>query len=221
MARRVVLTLTLAAASANNIAASQTPTSGTALTINGSAATGGVATLDTQRRVLLTYGNEGSARTMVITGTNQGGATISETLAVPSGAGGTVATKQDFLTVTGALPLGGGWTAAVTLGTNGVGSTPWQMFNAQITPDQLGLGIQITGTVNCSVEYTYDDFLAPIPIYAPPVVPVPNPIPHSVLQNITANSDGTIDWPIHAWRLTMNSGTGTAKLTGIQAGIRN
>src|SRR5215813_8621976 len=118
----------LGAASANAIALSQTPVSGTPLTLNGASVTAGVAVLDTQRRVLLTYGNEASARTMVLTGTNDQGAAISETLAIPSGAGGTVASYFDYLTLTAALPLGGGWTAAVTLGTNGVGSTQPQIL---------------------------------------------------------------------------------------------
>lgn len=218
MARRVVLTLTLAAASVNGIAISQTIGAAGNLTINGAAASGGVATLDTQRRVLITSAGNDSGINFTVYGTNQSGAAISETV---TGANiGAVATRQDFLTVT-RVATSGAAAAGVQIGTNGVGSTPWQMFNAQITPDEIGFGIGVTGTVNCSVEYTYDAFLAPIAIYKPPVVPIPTPIAHSVLNSITANSDGTIDWPIHAWRLTMNSGTGTAKLTGIQAGIRN
>lgn len=218
MARRVVLTLSLAAASANNIAISQTIGGAGNLTINGSTATGGVATLDTQRRVLITSAGNDSGISFTVYGTNQGGASISEK--ITGGNIAAVATQQDFLTVT-RVATSGAAAAAVTVGTNGVGSTPWQLVNTQITPDEIGFGVGVTGTVNCSVEYTYDSFLAPIAIYAPPVVPIPTPIPHSVLNGITANSDGTIDWPIHAWRLTMNSGSGTAKLTGIQAGIRN
>jgi len=86
------------------------------LSYNGSLATGGVATLDSPRRILLTFGVEGSARTLVLTGTNWSGLTITETLAVPSGAGATVASVLDYATLTSALPLGGGWTAAATLG---------------------------------------------------------------------------------------------------------
>ena len=76
----------LANASANNIATSQTPTSGTALTLNGSLVVSGVAVLDKPRRVLLTYGNEASNRTLVVVGTNVSGNSITETLAVPPAA---------------------------------------------------------------------------------------------------------------------------------------
>jgi len=130
----IVITKTLAASSANNLATSQTPVSGTPLTLTALAGTG----LDTQRRVLLTFGSEASNRTMVITGKNSQGTVISETLSIASGAGSTVATVQDFLTVSQALPLGGGWTAAVTLGTNTTGSTMWQVVNYHSPTFQIG-----------------------------------------------------------------------------------
>ena len=128
-----MITKTLAASSANNLATSQTPGSGTPLTLTALAGTG----LDTQRRVLLTFGSEASNRTMVITGKNSQGTVISETLSIASGAGSTVATVQDFLTVSQALPLGGGWTAAVTLGTNTTGSTMWQVVHARNLPTRI------------------------------------------------------------------------------------
>jgi len=226
MARAVVLSLSLAASSANNIALNQVPVSGTALTLNGAAVTGGVATLDNQRRILLTFGNEAQNRTMVITGTNQAGVTISETLAVASGAGGTVATNQDFFTVTSAVPAGGGWTAGVTLGTNTVGSTPWQLPNQHITPFNLDFWIEIatTAVVNATLEATYDSILAPISIYsagfstAPPV-PVSFDVPG--LSGVVASASGNVNMPIAGWRLTINSGTDKVIATGSQAGIRN
>ena len=225
MARPVVFTLSLTAASANNIALSQTPVSGTALTLNGSAVTGGVATLDTQRRVELAYGNEVSNRTMIITGTNDAGAAISETLAIPSGGSGVVDTNQDFFTIKSALPAGGGWTAAVTLGTNTVGSSPWYVPNTHITPFEVGASFEVTtGAVNATVEFTSDAVLMPIPIYQPgysQALPVATPIGFSGMTSLAAAATGTITIPCLGIRLTINSGTGIGRLELIQAGIRN
>lgn len=224
MARAVVVQKSLATASANAIALSQTPVSGTALTLNGASVTGGVATLDTARRVLLTYGSEGSARTLIVNGTNGTGAAISETLAVPSGAPGTVATLQDFLTVTSAVPAGGGYTAAVTLGTNATGSTAWQVPNQHVTPFQIGFECDLlSGAATFSIETTNNSPLAPLPIYQAgysTTLPVPNAFPVTGLTALTGNAQGSVSGvPIAAWRLTVTAGTGSVQATAQQAGI--
>lgn len=229
--------LKLAAASANSIALSQTPVSGTDLTINGSAASNGVATLDAARRVLLTFGDEAANRTLVVTGTNRFGSPISETLAVASGAGGTVATVQDFLTVTSLLPLGGGWTAAVTVGTSGVGSTAWiQREWSQL--GSLSVLVNVTasgGTYN--FEVTWDDINAVQEVYpyGPSVEPQSNvpPIaftcpgvayatsaPATALttgfSQFTASLYGITFLSPYAYRLTQTAGAGTAILQVIE-----
>ena len=217
MARPVVLTKTLAADDADLLAASQTPVSGTALTLTGAA-------LDTSRRILLTYGNEGSARTLLLTGKNGSGAPITETLAIPSGGSGTVASLQDFATLTSAMPGGGGWTAAATLGTNTVGSTPWVVLNAHITPFDVSAELEFAGTANATVEVTNDSPLMPIPIYQPgysQAVPVPTPFAWAGLTSVAAAAQGNINIPVAAARLTVNSGTDAVQLTLTQAGIRN
>lgn len=222
MGNPTVFTKTLAAASANNIALSQTPVSGTNLTINGAAATAGVSTLDSGRRVLLTFGNEVSNRTLVVTGTNDTGNPISETLAVASGAGGTIATLQDFFTVTTLTPLGGGWTAAVTVGTNTVGSAPWKVIDPHVTPTLIAINLNITGSINVTVEYTYDAVQGQSPNFGnlPWTYPTaPQAIAHTSLQAVTASIDGAISVPARAWRTTVNSGTGSVTTTGTQAGI--
>lgn len=214
----VTLTVgSLAAGNAALYAASQTPVSGTLLTLTGTAP-------DKPRKVLLTFGSEASARTLVVAGTNANGNQIQETLAVPSGGASTVATIQDFATVTSALPLGGGWTAAVTLGTSGVASSDWKIINAQMFgPTEVAFAVSVTGTVNWSIEICYTN---------------PNananqmggafgnsPTPPAVLAGptgLTAQAvaaQGTINDPFYAWRLTVNSGTGSATVTAIEAGM--
>lgn len=216
MSIQVVTSLTLAAASANNIALSQTPTSGVALTLNGSTVTGGVATLDVPRRVLLTFGNEASNRTMVIAGTDRNGAVISETLTVVSGAGGTVATNQDYATVTAATPAGGGWTAAVTLGTNGTGSGPWVPWDVnRDTQFQVSLaGTVLAGAPTWQVDYTYDNVWN-----LPSGKTYPTAFVHPVLVGQTGQNDGAFNFaPVRASRLTLTA-IGSAQLTQTQEGI--
>jgi hypothetical protein len=216
----------LAAASANNIALSQTPTSGTKLTLNGSTVTGGVATLDQARRVLLTFGNEASNRTMVIAGTNAGGMPIQETLAIASGAGSSVFTVQDFLTVTSALPLGGGWTAAVTLGTNAIASSPWKFTNYQEwSPAQISFNLTQSGTATWSIELTNTNLNSnmnqigggPLGNYAP----VPNVFTaNSALSSQTTGTSAAVsDIPFVAWRLKILTGTGSLTCEAIEAGM--
>ena len=217
----LVITKTLAASSANNLATSQTPGSGTPLTLTALAGTG----LDTQRRVLLTFGSEASNRTMVITGKNSQGTVISETLSIASGAGSTVATVQDFLTVSQALPLGGGWTAAVTLGTNTTGSTMWQVVNYHSPTFQIGFELELTsGSGTASVEATRDVPTAPIQIYTAGmgiVPPICDPFPLPQLNNQTADAFAAIDDPFTAFRVTVTAGTGLWTCSAVQSGFRS
>jgi hypothetical protein len=238
----VRITLSLAAASANNIALSQTPTSGSALTINGATASGGVATLDVARRVLLTYGSEGSARTLLVAGTNRSGNVISETLAVPSGGAGTVYTQQDFLTVTQLLPAGGGWTAAVTVGTNAVGSTPWVVREwGQLGKMGVLISIPASGPT-VQLEATWDDpngalevypyGASPEPTSAVPPLAVIAPASEAIFAPSTGlalasqswagitstggGASGAFDVPVFAVRMTQTAGTGLAVLYMIE-----
>jgi hypothetical protein len=235
----VRFTLTTVAASANNIVTTITPTSGTALTLNGSTVTAGVATLDVARRVLLTFGNEASNRTLVVTGTDRSGNVQTETLAVASGAGGTIGTQRDFLTVTSALPLGGGWTAAATLGTSAIVSTPWFMREwGQI--GRMGILIYVpTGSgATESLEVTWDDPNAalvgtsveptsqvpPLAVIAPATNAVFNPTTGVVLgtqawTGLVAASNGgagEFDVPVFAYRMTQTAGSGTGVLSAIE-----
>lgn len=218
--RPVVVTVgPLAAASANAIALSQTPTSGTALTLNGALVTGGVAVMDKPRRVLLTYGNEGSARTLVVTGTGRTGQVQSETLAVPSGAGGTVATVLDYATVTSLLPAGGGWTAAVTVGTNGVASTPWVYFDEWPIP-ATSIQCTVSGTVNYTVQATLDDPNSPTnPVALTAVTWVSSS--DTAVVGATATAQSNFGFVPKYARVLLNSGTGSVTATFIQSGNVN
>ena len=80
----------LAAAAANNICLTQTPTA--AFTLNGALVVGGIAILDVPRRVLVTTTGNESAKTITIIGTDVNGNTQTELMTGPTAArgGGTV-----------------------------------------------------------------------------------------------------------------------------------
>lgn len=218
MARPVVVTKALIANNAALLAGAQIPVSGTALTLLG-------ASLDTARRILLTFGNEGSARTLVLTGTNGSGTAITETLAVPAGGAGTVASSQDFATVTQAMPAGGGWTAAVTLGTNTTGSTPWFVPDAFIEDFNIGFQtVLVSGAATYSIEVTQENVKMPIPIYQSgysQAMPVPTAYGWPGLSALAGNGNGAVNTPIAGWRLTVTAGTGTVRATALQSGLVN
>lgn len=211
--RPIIVTVgPLATASANNIAQSQTPTSGTALTLNGSTVTGGVAVLDTPRRVLLTYGNEASDRTLVVTGTDFFGMTISETLTVASGASGTTYTVLDYATVTSLVPAGGGWTAAVTVGTNGVASSRPVFLDTYGWPNTM-LQVTVDGTVSFTVQQSGDN---------PNVTGLSDVawLSHddTTFVNGTASAQSNYLFTPYVSRILLNSGTGSVTYTLIQSG---
>lgn len=218
-----IVVKSLAAASANNIATSQSLASAGSLNLNGSAASGGVATLDTQRRVIITSAGNDSGITWTVIGTREGGQPIKDQFA-----GGNVAAAQsnlDFLTVT-SITASGATASTVTAGTNGVGSSPWKISADSISPPQTSFDCEITGTVSYQVEYTQQPFLAPIPpngsspaIQFAPASPNPTAIPFSDLTNKSAAAQGDETFVFHAWRLTILSGTGSVTCTGRQAGL--
>lgn len=224
----VTVTLQLAAANAANIVASNTPAGAGALTLvspttiktqvplaNGASQiiSTPTVTLDVARRVLVTFGNEASNRTITITGGDRYGEPISETLTVASGASGTIATQQDFLTIT-AVTVYAAWTAAMTVGTNTFGSTPWVVVQNNVTPFNISYQFAISGTVTCQIDVTEMNPLLPLP--AGLIVPdFNNP---TGLSSVTTSSLVALTDPIVAWRMTVSSGTGAVRLTAQQTG---
>lgn len=213
----------LASADDDNICQSQTPLAAGAMTINGAAATAGVATLDVARRVLITTVSDERAKTFRITGTNSDGNPIRETLTGPNATTGY--TTQDFKTVT-QVYVSAATTGAVTVGTNGIASSQWLFQSYQLSPVNISIGAVVTGTVNYTIEYTYSNINDNANAMGGALGNYPStPIvwAHATIVTKTTTTDGFINDPVTAWRLTVNSGaTGSDSVTatGIQAGIR-
>lgn len=200
------LTLSLAAASANNIATSQSLGAAGNFTLNGSAVSGGVATLDVARRVLVTSTTSSNTGVnFTITGTGINNLAQSETLAGP-GAGVSVFTTKDFKTVT-QVSTSAATVGSLSIGTNSVASTAPMIIDRYINPNLLGAAIIITPTVTCSLEQSYDDL---IPTWDINTIPT-TWFGSTGFTGVTENQFGNITGgPFTMLRLTVTSGTGTA-----------
>ena len=199
-------TLTLAADDDNGICTSQSPAGAGSLTINGALASAGVATMDVARRILFTFAADETGRTFVVTGTSRGGLAMTENVA---GTASTASTVQDFKTAT-EITIDAASAGAIIVGTGTVGCSEWVPLSANLNPFSVGVGCVVSGTVNYSVEHTYDSVQSG--------VANATPVTHSTITGKTANFDGSYAAPVSAIRLKMNSGTGTVTMTAIQAG---
>lgn len=208
--RPIVITRTLATADADGIALAQTLGGAGSLTLNGALVVSGVAQLTQQRVVGIASTGNLSAITFTVYGTNEAGIAISESLAGPNN--NTVSTTLNFLTVTQVAASAAVGTN-VTVGTTDVGASAPVPLDLYLEPFNVSLFIDVTGTVDVTVQYTGDDDV--LTSVGPFVW-----FNHTDLTNETADTVGTIISPVTAVRLLTNSGTGTAQLTVLQAGVQ-
>lgn len=213
----VIITKALAAAVANSIALSQTPGAAAPLALNGAAVLGGVATLDTQRRVVLTSAGNDSGLTWTVAGSNDAGSPITDTFAGANA--GAAVSNLDFRTVTSIVGSGAA-AAAVTAGTGAIGSTQWFMPSINITPFALDIETMVVGTVTYSIEVTQDDFSTPQMGMRPGASGVPRIRPTAVV-NATTGQSLPLTAPVRGWRMTVTAGTGAVTAEATQAGICN
>lgn len=205
----------LAAASANNIALSQTTAGAANLTLNGSLVVNGVAILDTPRRILVTNVGNDSAVVFTVYGTTYGGAVVSEALQGTSGS--SVSTTIDFATVTRVAASAATSASGVTVGTNGVAASRWVRFDSWASPNVV-FQIDVSGTVNYTVQTTMNDPNDPIS---------PTPIGSviwfsSTDANVVGASTAKQSSFTNAFtfvRILLNSGSGTVTGTFAQFGV--
>ncbi len=200
----------LAAPAANNIALSQTPGAAGNLTLNGALVVAGVAILDVARRVLFTTVSNESAKTFTVTGTDWFGTTISEVVAGPNATTGY--TVNDYKTVT-RIAVSAALTGAVTVGTNGVASSPPIPLDHHGRPE-ISLQVTVSGTTNWTVQQTVDN-----PFTVSPLTWLDHPDADMVAETVTRQ--GNYAYVPGATRITLNSQTnpGYVVYTIIQAGI--
>jgi hypothetical protein len=208
--RPITQSKTVAAGVVGAIAASQTTAGAGNLLINGSLAAGGVATLPTQQVLGITSTGNLSAVNFTITGTDSQGRVIVQTIAGPNV--GTVQTTLNYLTVT-QIAVSGAVATAVTVDTVGVGATQEIPIDRYQNPTNITLTVEVTGTVNYTVQWTTDDIFGGAP---GPFVWFPGP---SNLVAASTTQSGTLVSDVIAVRLLINSGTGSAQLRVVQGGV--
>lgn len=96
-----------------------------------------------------------------------------------------------------------------TVSKTGVGSSSSLVMNTNISPFNVGFGVVVSGTVNYTVQHTFDD----------PAVGFTTWFSHPTIASETTNQDGNYAFPVTGIKLLVNSGDGTATLNLIQAGI--
>lgn len=96
-----------------------------------------------------------------------------------------------------------------TVSKTGVGSSSALVMNTNQTPFNVGFGVIVSGTVNYTVQHTFDD----------PAVGFTTWFSHPTVASQAANADGNYAFPVTGIKLLVNSGNGSATLKLVQAGI--
>jgi hypothetical protein len=99
----------------------------------------------------------------------------------------------------------------------GTGSTHPFVVNTNTTPVNIGIAVVVSGTVNYTVQHTFDS-----PGGAQPYVSQPGFttwFDDATLAAQTTTKQTSILYPVTGLRLVVNSGTGTATMTVVQSGI--
>jgi hypothetical protein len=183
--------------------------------LNGSLVVNGVAVIGNAQKITLTTAD--STHTATITGTDWAGSPISETVALN---GSAVTSVLSYKTVT-QISVNAALTAAITVGTSGIGSSPWVRLD-EWAGDTLSIQCDVSGTANYTVQSTLDD---PNSI-ANPVLPqnmnwVNSPDANAVNASTTIQTGyGTLlayaaMIPLFV-RVVLNSGTGSVTMTAMQ-----
>lgn len=210
---------TITGANASTVSSTKKYQAITSITISGAAAGAltvgayGTATLDMQRRVLITSAGNDSGITFAITGTNQSGDVISETL---TGANATTAQSVlDYLTVTSIIPSAA-VASTLTIGTSGVASSPWVRFDDYAANSQTTLAAIVSGIVNYDIQVSMDDPNDANRGMTPAQVTWISSADTAVVGATATKLSSFTFTPLFS-RVLLNSGTGTVMTTFRQA----
>jgi hypothetical protein len=159
----------------------------------------------------------------VITGLNSQGTQISETITVPAGTPGAIASQRDYLVVT-SIVSPAAFAAPITVGTSTTGSTQWVMPSHYQAEFSIGCQLSVPSGVTASVECTRDTPYAIPQIYQPGMSfnpPICDAFAWPTLNNVGAGEAvGDVDSPVTGVRLTVTAGTGRVTLRLDPLGLR-
>jgi hypothetical protein len=199
----------LVAANTSNIATSQTPSAAGSLTLNGTLVSGGVATMDTPRRVLITTA---AAISFTITGTDWANSPISE---IVTNSGSSVASVLSYKTVVAIANSATAGGNAIIVGTNGVADSPWIRFD-DYAFGATSIESVVSGTANYTLWMTNDDPNSATNPVNPNAMAWSTALSPMVATAATAQA--VIAAPFAWAKVTLNSGTGSVTSTFIQFG---
>ena len=193
-----ITTTSFTGADGNGIAAAQQLAAAGDLTLVSS-----TVTLDPPRFVTFTSLGNLSSVTFTITGTAPNGSSQTEAIAGPNA--NTVTSTLTFATITAI-------SASAAVGTDEAGYTQsgysaWWPLDIY-TPNQVTtISVNVTGTINYSVEYTNED------PFDNSIIQLPKAHPNAALTNGTADQTEFTTTLMRAVRFKVNSGSGTARVT--------
>ena len=96
-----------------------------------------------------------------------------------------------------------------TVSKTGTGSSDALVMNTNVSPFNVGFGVVVSGTVDYTVQHTFDD----------PGVGFTTWFSHPTVAGETANADGNYAFPVTGVKVLVNSGTGTVTMNLVQSGI--
>lgn len=99
----------------------------------------------------------------------------------------------------------------IVIAKTGAGSSVSAVMDHYQSPFNVGLGVVVSGTVNYTIQHTFDDVLDS--------AVTPTWFNHPTLTSQAASADGNYAFPVRAIKVLVNSGSGTATATVIQAGM--
>ena len=96
-----------------------------------------------------------------------------------------------------------------TVSKTGTGSSTAIPMNTNISPFNVGFGVVVSGTVNYTIQHTFDSIADGFTTW----------YSHPTIASKTDNQDGNYAFPVTGVKVLVNSGDGTATLNLVQAGI--
>ena len=96
-----------------------------------------------------------------------------------------------------------------TISKTGTGSSSALVMNTNQTPFNVGFGVVVSGTVNYTVQHTFDS----------PAVGFTTWFSHPTIASLAVNADGNYAFPVTGIKVLVNSGDGSATMNLVQAGI--
>lgn len=162
----------------NGVVELETLGSATDFTIGGALASGGVATMDYARQLVITSVGNDAGITFTVTGTDADGLALSEVVTGPNAT--TTETAGYFKTVT-QIASSGATADDVSVGTVDEASSHTYPVN-QVAANGTAIHVNVTGTINFTVQERFDDIQA-----------TGNPVQTNNWQSITALAAKTAD----------------------------